>query len=261
MKTLRKGSKGELVEKWQNFLVGLGARIVADGDFGENTRIATVNFQKKYNLTSDGVVGNTTYGKAMLLGFNVIEDDSSERNSADWPAFPGWWTPNDTDRKNMFGDLKFNHTPTATNKEKITITNGWDRENIVKTFVPQIKGKMFYNQVSSGEVLFHKKGVEQFLGMWEAWQKAGLLSHVLTWNGSYCPRLIRGSDSRLSNHAYGTAFDINVKWNGLGRRPALVGQEGSVRELVPLANKYGFFWGGHYNNRKDGMHFELAKFV
>jgi hypothetical protein len=38
----------------------------------------------------------------------------------------------------------------------------------------------------------------------------------------------------------------------------LVGEKGSVRELVPIANRWGFYWGGHYNGRPDGMHFEVA---
>lgn len=31
-----------------------------------------------------------------------------------------------------------------------------------------------------------------------------------------------------------------------------------ILKLVPIANAFGFFWGGHYQNRLDGMHFELA---
>jgi hypothetical protein len=31
-----------------------------------------------------------------------------------------------------------------------------------------------------------------------------------------------------------------------------------VRELVPIANRLGFFWGGHFQNRLDGNHFEVA---
>jgi hypothetical protein len=69
---------------------------------------------------------------------------------------------------------------------------------------------------------------------------------------------VRGSKTVLSNHAFGTAFDINVNWNRLGTIPALVGQKGSVRELVQIANNNGFYWGGHFT-RKDGMHFEIAK--
>jgi hypothetical protein len=46
----------------------------------------------------------------------------------------------------------------------------------------------------------------------------------------------------------------------LNKIPALVGQKGSVREIVPIANEFGFYWGGHFT-RKDGMHFEIAKIV
>ena len=34
--------------------------------------------------------------------------------------------------------------------------------------------------------------------------------------------------------------------------------KGSVRQLVPIANELGFYWGGHFN-RRDGMHFEMAR--
>jgi hypothetical protein len=42
--------------------------------------------------------------------------------------------------------------------------------------------------------------------------------------------------------------------------PALVGQKGAVRELVPIAHENGVFWGGQFK-RKDGMHFEIAKIL
>jgi hypothetical protein len=69
---------------------------------------------------------------------------------------------------------------------------------------------------------------------------------------------VRGSNTTLSNHAWGTGFDINAKWNPLGAVPALRGDTGSVRELVPIAHDHGFFWGGHFS-RSDGMHFEVAR--
>ena len=51
-----------------------------------------------------------------------------------------------------------------------------------------------------------------------------------------------------------------MPWNGLGARPALVGQKGCVRELVEIANRNGFYWGGHFT-RLDGMHWEVAKIL
>jgi hypothetical protein len=97
--------------------------------------------------------------------------------------------------------------------------------------------------------------------LWKAWQAKSVLPLVLTFGGSFVPRFIRGSRTVLSNHAFGSAFDINVAWNLLGNTPALVGQKGSVRPLVSIANEYGFYWGGHFNSRRDGMHFEVAKIL
>jgi hypothetical protein len=81
---------------------------------------------------------------------------------------------------------------------------------------------------------------------------------VFPLNGAFVLRFIRGRTSTLSNHAYGSAFDINADETPLGARPRLVGQRGATRELVPLANKWGFYWGGHFGSRPDGMHFEVA---
>jgi len=63
----------------------------------------------------------------------------------------------------------------------------------------------------------------------------------------------------ISNHAFGSAFDINVAYNPLGAEPVYPGQKGCVFDLVPLAHEHGFYWGGHFRNRRDGMHFEIAE--
>ena len=81
---------------------------------------------------------------------------------------------------------------------------------------------------------------------------------ILTYAGSFVPRFIRGSLSNLSQHAFGSAFDINARWNAFGATPAALGSKGTVRPLVAIANQLGFYWGGHFA-RRDGMHFEIAK--
>jgi hypothetical protein len=141
----------------------------------------------------------------------------------------------------------------------ITITNGWDREHIVDVFIPQLAT---IAGGAGGKLKFHRAAAEQLKRLWAAWEAAGLLRFIKTFDGAWVPRTIRLKPTVLSNHAYGTAFDINARWNGLMRIAALVGQEGSVRELVPLANAHGFYWGGHWNydgkGASDGMHFEWA---
>jgi hypothetical protein len=117
-------------------------------------------------------------------------------------------------------------------------------------------------------VLLHELAANPMIDLWQAWDDAGLLDRILTDGGMFCPRLVRGSTSVLSNHAYGTAFDINAPWNGLKREPAHLGMKGCVRELVDIANSFGWWWGGHGwpsaagyfdGSRLDGMHFELAR--
>jgi hypothetical protein len=61
---LEKGSKGELVKRWQSFLM-----VEADGDFGPATEAATIAFQIKHGLRADGRVGPNTLKEAESLGF------------------------------------------------------------------------------------------------------------------------------------------------------------------------------------------------
>lgn len=162
-----------------------------------------------------------------------------------------------TERESTFGGpFKWRHKPEPGNRENIVILGDWEEENIVPVEIPQLR------QVPGNfsRMRWNKRGVEQLKALWVAWEKAGLLPLVKSYEGSYVPRLIRGSSSSLSNHAYGSAFDINYFWNQLGKAPARAGKIGSVQELVPLAHEHGFYWGGHFS-RLDGMHFEICKLL
>ena len=61
---------------------------------------------------------------------------------------------------------------------------------------------------------------------------------------------------RLSNHAFGSAMDMNYAQNEFPAQPALCGEFGSTRELVEPAAALGYYWGGYF---EDGNHFELAR--
>ena len=66
-KTIKKGSKGDQVERWQNFLKWMGYDLKADGKFGDITVDRTKAAQKKFGFTGknvDGVVGPNTIKKA-----------------------------------------------------------------------------------------------------------------------------------------------------------------------------------------------------
>ena len=256
MRVLKFGLEGSDVKKWQMFLVGQRlAQFVPNGKFGPATRAATIAFQKKNGLDSDGKVGNRTLGRAMTLGFELI-DFATERGSG-FPKEPAFAPLVGTAaRQRVFGTFAFVSSPQPGNREAIRITDNWERENIVRVVIPQLQGVT--GAPSSGAIRFHRLAAKQLEDLFKAWSKARLMSRVLTWAGSFAPRFIRGSNTVLSNHAFGTAFDINAAFNPLGAEPAFPGQEGCVFDLVQIANDHGFYWGGHFSKRRDGMHFEVA---
>ena len=127
------------------------------------------------------------------------------------------------------------------------------RPDLTRIHVPQLEGI----RKTNNRILVNAKIAERFLGLWAAWEQAGLLDCVLTYAGCYNARKVRGG-RRVSDHAFAIAFDINVAWNRLGHAPALWGDRGSVLQLVPIAIDHGFYWGGDFAKRPDGMHFGVA---
>ncbi|MCC7302342.1 MAG: M15 family metallopeptidase [Bacteroidia bacterium] len=254
MNAIRKGDKGPLIKKWQYFLIGQGYHtIVADGEFGIKTDTASRNFQKLHGLFADGVVGNETFQKAMSLGFQLVADPEDEtRNGPNWPPPPDFRPLTQSQIQGKFGKFDFRILP---DKSSIQILGNWEAENMVSVQIPQLTGLPPYKPT---RIRLHRLAAPKFQRLFSEWEKAGLRDKIQTFDGAFNPRLIRGSNTQLSCHAWGIAIDINVPWNGLGVVPALKGQKGSVRELVSLANKLGFYWGGHFQ-RKDGMHFELTQ--
>lgn len=168
-----------------------------------------------------------------------------------YPNKPNFNAPKLAERIAMFG--KFEYTPIGNGN--IRIKGNWAAENIVKVIVPQLAGVEGCDD--KGEIFFHKKAVPQLLGFFAEVERRGLKNRIISFAGSFVPRFIRGSVSALSNHAFGSAFDINAPQNWLGQQPAKLGEKGCLLELVPIAHEFGFYWGGHFK-RLDGMHFEVA---
>lgn len=260
MIVLRKGMKGIAVGKWQYFLHGIGLYSgIVDDDFGGITEKSTILFQKKNKLFDDGVVGRQTYALAVSLGFGDMQDEENDSMfSENFPPKPDVLPLKGIQKEQLFGKIEYVAKPTAKNLEAIKITNNFEKDNIIMVVVPQLKkvcGGKYYR------MRIHKSIKYQMLQMWKEWEKEGLLDFINSYGGTYIARFIRGSRTHLSNHAYGTAMDINMKYNRLGATPALVGKKGSVRLLIMIANKWGFYWGGHYKSRKDGMHLEAYKII
>ena len=94
--------------------------------------------------------------------------------------------------------------------------------------------------------LWYAENVERIAGdSWDDW--------------GHAVRTIRNSSDVVSNHASGTAIDINAQAHPLGRRHTLTDQQEWLL-LRRLRGRYARLirWGGQYQHRADEMHYELV---
>lgn len=71
--------------------------------------------------------------------------------------------------------------------------------------------------------------------------------------GAYNHRMVRGSNTKWSNHAYAAAIDLNALQNALG-----VARGTMPQFIVDAFCRQGAMWGGWYRTRPDWMHFEFV---
>jgi hypothetical protein len=255
------------VKTLQTILVGLS--FLKNNDMTGKLDQVTMNGLKSFAQTFGVSVDvNQPVGKSIIDLFTTykIQTDVSKtikynpsnlpkeayEDKYNWPPKPDQLTYlSQSEAQKIYGPIEYKPKGSG---DSIIITNNFERDNIITITIPQL-AKIQHPR--STQQRCHKLAARQIIALWQEWENLGLLSRIITFNGLYNPRFIRGSKTTLSNHAFGVAFDINTKYNGLYQTPPAVGEKGSLRELVPSALKWGFFWGGHYKNRKDGMHFEL----
>lgn len=237
------------IKALQFFLNRKGFKCAVDGDFGKKTIQALKEFQLSNELTIDGIFGNNTFSVAYKQGYR----------NANTPNRPDKIYPmSSAERAEVFGRFKYEASHELSDKDGIIIKGDWEDKNIKRTFVPQLVGMpMWDDLICDGWIRCHVLAIHQIRGLFQEWEDKGLIDLITDWGGCFNPRFMRGSRN-LSNHSWGSAFDVNIAFNGLNKTPALVGETGSVRLLVEIAWKWGFYWGGHFS-RLDGMHFELFK--
>jgi hypothetical protein len=79
MQTIKLGSSGEDVEKWQA-IIG----VVTDGKFGPHTKAETEEWQKDHGLVADGIVGPATWAKAQGKVATVITHKTAAAETDGW---------------------------------------------------------------------------------------------------------------------------------------------------------------------------------
>ena len=75
----------------------------------------------------------------------------------------------------------------------------------------------------------------------------------------YAYRKIRGSSTTLSNHASGTAIDLNAPAHPLGAKGTFTPKQvAAIRRILAFCDGT-VRWGGDFHTRKDEMHFEIVQ--
>lgn len=136
--------------------------------------------------------------------------------------------------------------PVATSQNGYTAN---DRSRIKSFTIPGTTRNVSLRFGAPGEMLCHfaawfDKNIESVDG--------GILD-----DWGYAERPIRGSSTTLSNHASGTAIDLNAPRHPLGKRNTFSAEQ--TRKIRAQLKVYegAIRWGGDYKNRADEMHFEI----
>lgn len=129
--------------------------------------------------------------------------------------------------------------------------NGWTvitsgaNENLVA--IPKIAGRVRKGDVAAiftDLVEYFDKNIEDVDRGKDEW--------------GYAFRAIRGQSSGYSNHASGTAIDLNATQHPIGARNTFSdAQEKKIRAILKERYLGKIRWGGDYQNRADEMHFEV----
>lgn len=160
-------------------------------------------------------------------------------------------SPAEIDR--IFGPIGTTDT-TPRGAVLITTPAGWAAANLKPLAHPLL------DRISKGSFTVHVRALPYFVAALNAIDTAGFGDLILTCGGTFVPRHINWNpDKPLSSHTWGVAIDLNPQWNAYGQQPAMTGQKGCLRELVPFFAAQGFAWGGDFTSGADGMHFELAR--
>jgi len=140
----------------------------------------------------------------------------------------------------------------AEDSERGTSQNGWPASSfpaeigIVTVSIPLRSG--------SKSLQVAKKAADALVEMTRWWDSN---IEPVTSLGGYNYRNIVGYSDTISNHGSGTAIDINATKHPLGAEGTV--SKSQAAKISAKAASLGLIWGGNYRNRKDEMHFEVAK--
>ena len=153
----------------------------------------------------------------------------------------------------IVGDVQFQVVSSKSGNSNVVLCGEFERkcfEVIQLPFLSAVPGAPM-----SGRIRLHKIAAPSFKEAMEELHNSEHWPELMSYNGTFCPRLRRGSYDQLSNHALGLAVDMNAAWNQMNHPPAEKGAVGDMHNIAEIFKKHGWSWGGDWKH-PDGMHLE-----
>ena len=200
-----------------------------DADFGINTERATSIFQFKMGLPNTGKLDRPTLDVAETLGYKVQPNNYYQSKPVDFPSRPtSLSSPANASRNRDFTCFKFMQLPRNRRPDDESIVQkgscdgrepDWAAAHIVTIPIPQLDFAKGYD----GRFRCHKKAAPIFAALFAKWEAENLLHLIRSYEGCFVARYIRGNSPGpdghglknssdvgvLSNHSFGSTFDIN----------------------------------------------------
>ena len=247
--TVGYGAHGEFVKVVQRQLTRAGFSTGGvDGRFGANTRTAVRLFETANNADKvDGIVDATM---AALI------DQDAATGPAPKPVMPptihkATGFPHD----DLSSLIAFYGDP----RGGASVNPRWFSQNIVTVKVPF---QLHYDRQPVNSITVHRRCseamVQAFENLFEAFGRdydAIVAAHLDKYSGVGNYRMVRGSATKLSCHAFWAAVDIDAEHLPIGH--ANPTKNGMEEEAITAFEKTGAFWGGRFG-RPDPMHFQYA---
>ncbi len=252
-RTIKRGSKGDAVQRWQAFLLMNGHRIgLADGNFGKSTEDGTKEFQKKNSLKPDGVVGPKTWAFVPQNFIPTLPAIPVNKNAKPTVSAPS-------------NILKPSNSKIIWPKQDYnSMTNfyGAAGENQIRLEVPY-KLKLAWEPTTElSSFTCHKKVANSVYSIFEKTLKSYGIREVRKlkldlFGGCLNVRRVRGG-SAWSIHSWGAAIDLDPNRNQLkwGRDKAAFAQK-EYNEFWRIVESEGWVSLGRARNY-DWMHFQAA---
>lgn len=138
-----------------------------------------------------------------------------------------------------------------------TSQNGWpalDPESaLLHTWVIPARNGAFKLRLRNGSAGF----ILAHFALWFAENIQPVAKVADDWG--FASRPIRGTTTTISNHASGTAIDLNATAHQLARTGTFTNTQVRAIHKRLLGLRGVIRWGGDYVNRKDEMHFEVVQ--